>query len=358
MLRLQPTAIEVRQKLAMLLYQIGDMDGAMDEYRAILAVQPGLSEARVQLAAVMMAKQDWRSAKTELEEAVRTQPDLVQAHTSLGTVRYTLGDVPGAIQAYRLALQLAPDFADAHYHLGLLLKVSKQEAEAVREWRQAAEQGLSRAQYFVGTAYVQGHGVRKDPAEGILWWLRASEQGLIQGTEALIQWRQVALGTIKRTPEERRAALQALQDVRLRLRQEVPGLEESQPGEGVGTTLLNQGRTQEAVVMLLREAAVLSEPAQKALERLYMDGVEGQLAPYDERILRYFIDSAAEGLPEARLVLARIYANGLGVSKDRNKALALLKGHPQEEGRRLFADLSAQRENHEKPQRGGPRDAH
>jgi Tfp pilus assembly protein PilF len=223
-LQLQPNSIETRSRLALLLYQLGDVDGSIEEYRAILAFHddsaqgPDLAQVHVALASALMAKQEWRAAQTELTEALRIRPEMVQAHTSLGAVRYTLGDVTGAIHAYEEALQLRPEFADAHYHLGLLLKVTRREAEAAREFRAAAEAGLPKAQYFLGTAYIHGHGVEKDETEALSWWLRASEQGYQPATEALAQWRQETLGRTRRSAEEQETALKALEEAKRRLR--------------------------------------------------------------------------------------------------------------------------------------------
>lgn len=337
-LQLQPNSIETRSRLALLLYQLGDVDGSIEEYRAILAFNydfehaPDLAQVHVDLASALMAKQEWRAAQTELTEALRIRPELVQAHTSLGAVRYALGDVTGAIHAYEEALKLRPEFADAHYHLGLLLKVTGREAEAARAFHAAAEAGLPKAQYFLGTAYVHGLGVERDPPTGLAWWLRAAEQGLAEAGEALAQWRQVALGKARRPPAENQAAMLALLELRRRMWREFPGLGAPTTEEGPGAALLAQGRLAEAVPALVREAAALSEPAQLTLERLYDQGVEGQLARYDPRILRYFTRAAAEGLPRPKLALARIYAGGLGVPKDHARALALLREHPDEEG--------------------------
>jgi TPR repeat protein len=355
-----PTTFETRARLALLLYQTGDVDGAIEEYRAILALHaegaqaphatepsegpepPDLAQVHVDLASALMAKQEWRAAQAELTEALRLRPELVQAHTSLGAVRYTLGDVAGAIQSYEEALKLRPEFADAHYRLGLLLKVTRRETEAVREFHEAAAKGLPKAQYFLGTAYAYGLGVERDPAAGLGWWLRAAEQGSVEAGEALVQWRRVALGKAKRPPAEGQAAREALEEVRRRMWQEYPGLEGPPTEEGPGSDLLARGREAEAIPALIREAATLSTSAQLTLERLYDEGVESRLASHDPRILRYFTWAAAEGLPRPRLALARIYARGAGVPKDRAKALALLQAHPDEEGRRLLADLAAE----------------
>ena len=47
--------------------------------------------------------------------------------------------------------------------------------------------------------------------------------------------------------------------------------------------------------VLIREAAALSEPAARQLETLYEQGVTGQLAARDARILDYLQTAAAEG---------------------------------------------------------------
>ena len=91
---------------------------------------------------------------------------------------------------------------------------------------------------------------------------------------------------------------------------------------------------------LIREASALSEPAERLLEKLYEQGVEGRLPPYDERILGYFKSAAAEGELRARIALARFYARGLGVPKDVARAVSLLKATPHEEAQRLLQELS------------------
>jgi hypothetical protein len=50
------------------------------------------------------------------------------------------------------------------------------------------------------------------------------------------------------------------------------------------------------VTMLIREAWALSQPAQRLLETLYEQGVEGRLPAHDARILAYLKGAAAEGL--------------------------------------------------------------
>jgi S1-C subfamily serine protease len=70
----------------------------------------------------------------------------------------------------------------AQYNLGVLyangIGVQKDAAEAVRWYRRAAEQGDAIAQFNLGTMYRKGEGIAKDPEEAAHWYRKAAEQGL------------------------------------------------------------------------------------------------------------------------------------------------------------------------------------
>jgi TPR repeat protein len=298
-LRAQPDLAEARAGLGLALYAMGDLDAAIDELRGLLRVRPDLAEARVTLAAALVARQDWPAARAELESALAARPDLVEANYTLGVVRYAQGDLAGAIDAYRRVLAREPRAHDARYNLALVLKLARRDAEATPEFLAAAEAGIPRAQYFAGAAYATGTGVERDLVAAITWWTRAAEQGVAQAEEGLAQLRQTASGRSRRPPTERQAVEQAFGDYRARLWLTYPGL----PREGdepLGAALLRQGRAGEAVVVLIREAGALSEPAQRLLETLYDRGIDGQLPAHDARILAYLKSAAAEGRARLR----------------------------------------------------------
>ena len=337
--RLVPERLDARLSLAAALQASGDLEGAIDETRAIVRRDPDMGVARVQLGTALMARQDWPGARAELEEALRRQPDLVAAHLGLALVRYTQGDLTGAIASYRRVLDLEPAHADARYHLALALKLARREAEAARELGVAAEAGLPRAQYFLGAAYATAAGVPRDLVRAVAWWLRAAEGGVPQAEGALGQLRQAALGRTRHAPAERQAIQQAFRDYRDGIWSEFPEL--SRDGEdSVGAALLKAGRAEEALPVLLREAAALGEAAQRALEAVYERGVDGRVAPHDGRALAWIRAAAAEGQPGARVALARIYAGGLGVPRDVGRAVALLRATPHEEAQRLLRELA------------------
>jgi len=298
-LRLRPDLAEARASLGLALYAMGDLDGAVEELRGLLRVRPDLAEARLTLAAALVARQDWPAARAELETALAAQPELLQAGYTLGVVRYAQGDLTGAIDAYRRVLAREPRAADARYNLALVLKLARREAEATPEFLAAAEAGLPRAQYFAGAAYATGAGVERDLVAAITWWMRAAEQGVAQADEGLAQLRQTASGRTRRPAAERQAVEQAFGEYRARLWKDYPGLAR-EGDEPLGAALLRQGRGGEAVAVLIREAAALSEPAQRLLETLYDQGIDGQLPAHDARIFAYLKSAAAEGRSRPR----------------------------------------------------------
>ncbi len=296
-LRLQPDLIAARSALGLALYGLGDLDGAVEELRTALRRQPDADDARLALATVLVARQEWPAAREELERVLAAAPERVQARYTLAVVRYAQGDVAGAIDAYRRVLAADPQQQDARYNLALVLKLGRREAEATPEFVTAAQSGHARAQYFAGAAYADGLGVERSLTTAIVWWVRAAEQGVPQATEALAQLRQTALGRGGRAPAaaSRQAAERAFTEYRAGLWKDFPDLTAA-ADEPLGAALLRQGRVPEAVTLLIREAAALSQPAQQLLETLYEQGVDGRLPAHDARILAYLRGAAAEGL--------------------------------------------------------------
>ena len=70
--------------------------------------------------------------------------------------------------------------ASAQFNLGVMYDngrgVLKDDAEAVRWYRLAAEQGQAQAQYGLGRMYAFGRGVLKDDAEAMRWFRLATKR--------------------------------------------------------------------------------------------------------------------------------------------------------------------------------------
>jgi len=295
-LRLQPDLDDARAALGIALVGLGDLDAAVEEMRASLERRPDAVATRLALARALVARQEWAAARAELERVLDAQPDRLDARYALGGVRYAQGDIGGAIDAYRGVLAASPHNLDARFGLALVLTLARRDLEATAEFLTAARGGHPRAQYFAGNAYAAGRGVERSPSTAIAWWSQAAEQGVTPAVDALAQLRQTALGRGGRVaPAQQRAAEQAFGDYRASLWKDFPELTAT-GDETLGGALLRQGRVPEAVAMLIREAWALSQPAQRLLETLYEQGVDGRLPPHDARILAYLRSAAAEGL--------------------------------------------------------------
>ena len=182
------------------------------------------------------------------------------------------------------------------------------QATARRLLERAARAGFAGAQVLLGDL-LGAEGAPGADRDAALRWYRAAA---LQGSEE---------------------AQERLRAVRLALATDLAGIDASGPTgpDGVpvpaGWTLMFRlGRVDEGVSTLIREAETLYPPAQMSLEILYRNRVEGGPPLYDARIRGYFERSAREGVPRSRLVLGRMHANGWGVPRDDERALAMLRG--------------------------------
>jgi hypothetical protein len=96
-------------------------------------------------------------------------------------------DEAEAVRWYRKAAEqgdaTAQFFLGFAYANGQGLPTSK--PEAIRWYSKAAEQGDATAQYNLGVMYENGEGVSPDEAEAVRWWRRAAAQGLAEAQSTL-----------------------------------------------------------------------------------------------------------------------------------------------------------------------------
>ena len=336
--RLLPNEPGYRLKLAGALSRVGDLDAAVEECRAAIKLQPDDATAHLQLGLMLMAKQEWRAAASTLGEAIRLDPNLSDAHYSLGSVYYSLGNVTAAVQSYRRTLELQPHFPDAHYRLALLLRVAGHMREALQHLEAAATGGVPQARLFLGNAYQTGQGVEKDLGLAIFWWMQAVDLGQQTAADSLSKVRRQAL-SLESTKQRRMELQDALQIYRDTLWNSFPDVSRPTQQQSLGKVLLEQNRIEDAVPVLLKECFALSEEAHTELAILYETGWEQALKPYDKNILTCFESTSADGFAPAKKILARIYAKGLGLDADIQKAKAVLKGLPKQETQSLLDEL-------------------
>ena len=92
---------------------------------------------------------------------------------------YRARDYQTAFEAFKvLALQ---GNARAQLSLGWMLEagegVPKDEVEAAKWYRKAADKGLAHAQYNLGVMHSEGRGVAKDDKQAVNWYRKAADRG-------------------------------------------------------------------------------------------------------------------------------------------------------------------------------------
>ncbi|MBO4300314.1 MAG: tetratricopeptide repeat protein [Desulfovibrio sp.] len=122
-------------------YSLGDVFGAVEEYKQALLVDEDNAMARNSLGVCMAALGRGHEARRYFLDALKHKPDSVtleQIFYNLGSVCQTLGERRAAARYYRRCIQLAPDHLFAHIRLGQLYESSGRRTEARRYYEKAA----------------------------------------------------------------------------------------------------------------------------------------------------------------------------------------------------------------------------
>jgi TPR repeat protein len=261
-------------------------------------------------------------------------------------------------------VRAAAEKSDAHaqydlgtiFHLGRL-GVAKDEVEAVKWFRQAAEQNLPNAQNTLGSSYANGQGVTKDEFEAVKWYRKAADQnlavaqfnlagcyarglGVAKDPVAAVKWyRQAAEQNFAEAQNNLAAcygngqgvAKDEVEAVKWYRKAAEQGFPDAQNNLGVHY-YKGQGAPQDYAEALkwIRQAAEQNYiEAQKNLAVFYFSGKAGT-TNYVEAV-KWFRKAAEQNSAEAQFGLGACYYGGQGVAKDYVQAykwglLALAQG--------------------------------
>lgn len=144
---------------------------------------------------ILITASGFAQAETETEAKNKAALIITQADNGDSEAQLLAGDLyafgeSGVKQDYmqafkwyeRSALQ---GNAVAQYNLGVILLVGHHDKESkqygVRMLRAAADSDIPLAQFNLGVAHAQGHGVKKDHAAAKLWFDKACKNGIKDG---------------------------------------------------------------------------------------------------------------------------------------------------------------------------------
>ena len=118
-----------------------------------------------------------------------------------GNGRSVPQDDAEAVRWYRLAAEQGN--ALAQFNLGVMYfagrGVPQDHAEAVRWYRLGAEQGIAAAQFFLGVAYSLGRGIPQDYAEAVRWLSSGRRAGATPSPSHPSGLRTASVGACRRT---------------------------------------------------------------------------------------------------------------------------------------------------------------
>ncbi|HVU86337.1 MAG TPA: tetratricopeptide repeat protein [Pirellulales bacterium] len=134
-LEINPNYADAHINLAHLLAKSGRLDEAVPHYEAALRLKPS-AELHSNLGHILGLLGRNQQARAEFEEAVRLKPDLAEAHLNLGA-SLAADDPQAAISHYQAALRANPDFVEAYSNLGALLYSLGRHDEAIEQLREA-----------------------------------------------------------------------------------------------------------------------------------------------------------------------------------------------------------------------------
>jgi len=110
--------IPVREGLARVYQQTGQLDKAAAEYQRVVEQDPTLVEAEAHLAAVYAAQGKYAKAEEAYKDAIRRRPSYWAAYDGLGALYYQRGRFTEAVQQFRSVVDLNHESAEGYYNLG------------------------------------------------------------------------------------------------------------------------------------------------------------------------------------------------------------------------------------------------
>ena len=119
--------------------QQGNIDKAIEEYQAILALDPNANDARNNLGLLYKEKGRFAEAIAEYREALSVKPDFVEAHYNLGVAYSAWGFPDSAEAAYKRAIQHDGDHVEAYNNLGVVYAIKSRYKEALEMYRKAIQ---------------------------------------------------------------------------------------------------------------------------------------------------------------------------------------------------------------------------
>ncbi|MDB9472377.1 tetratricopeptide repeat-containing serine protease family protein, partial [Dolichospermum circinale] len=136
-------------------YELGDKQGAIDDFNLAIKINPNFAEAYVGRGGVRYESGDKQGAIDDFNQAIKINPNYANAYLNRGLLRNELGDKPGAIDDYTQAIKINPNYANAYLNRGLLRYELGDKQGTIDDYTQAIKINPNLAQAYVGRGFVR-----------------------------------------------------------------------------------------------------------------------------------------------------------------------------------------------------------
>ena len=132
----EPTTPEEMVEAAITYEDDGQLEAAVDMYRAALTAGGARAEVCFHLAELLYMLGDISAARERYYMSIELDEDFVEARANLGCVLAETGELELAIAAFQGTLAHHHDYPDVHYHLARTLDELERSEEADSHWRE------------------------------------------------------------------------------------------------------------------------------------------------------------------------------------------------------------------------------
>lgn len=127
-----PSGWKKRLELAQLLYEAGQWQSAVEEYRLVLEKQPRLIDVHLDLGNVQDLMESKSEAIVTYQKALALAQEPATRHRISGLLETRRGNYQRAISEFQEAAQIEPDHAEDWHHLAVVYRLDDAQLEAVR----------------------------------------------------------------------------------------------------------------------------------------------------------------------------------------------------------------------------------
>jgi len=137
------------------LFNQGQLDAALEQYRAAVALHPDGDQEQANLGTALMEKGLYAEAIQHLEAALAINPQMLAARNSLALTYARRGNDEQAVIHFRKALEIDPRSLGVMMNLGRVLQHAGRLDEAVKNYRQALELAPDRVDLLLPLGNLQ-----------------------------------------------------------------------------------------------------------------------------------------------------------------------------------------------------------